>query len=121
MVRMLSIYLLILFAGAMTWYITNQLKEAYASLKDNGTLSTARPIFLLLAFVLFSAAGAQSFFESPDDIASHILLIITTILLSFALAINKASLKGLLHASKRYALKLKMAIAYQLIKFGKRK
>ncbi len=115
MVRMLSIYLLILFAGAMTWYITNQLKEAYVSLKNNDTLSAA------LAFVLFGAAGAQSFFESPDDIASHILLIITTIVLSFALAINKASLKGLLHTSKRYALKLKMAIAYQLIKFGKRK
>ncbi len=121
MVRMLSIYLLILFAGAMTWYITNQLKEAYVSLKNNDTLSAAKPVFLLLAFVLFGAAGAQSFFESPDDIASHILLIITTIVLSFALAINKASLKGLLHTSKRYALKLKMAIAYQLIKFGKRK
>jgi len=121
MVRMLSVYLLVLFALAMTWYITNQLKEAYASLKNNGTLSTTKPIFLLLAFVLFSAAGIQSFFETPDDIASHILLIITTILLSFALAINKASLKGLINVSKRYALKLKMAIAYQLIKFGKRK
>ncbi|OUR90242.1 hypothetical protein A9Q81_19810 [Gammaproteobacteria bacterium 42_54_T18] len=121
MVRMLSIYLLVLFAVAMTWYITNQLKDAYASLKDNGSFSAAKPIFLLLAFVLFTAAGAQSFFESPEDIASHILLIITTILLSFALAINKASLKGLLQTSKRYTLKLKMIIAYQLIKFGKRK
>ena len=121
MIRMLSIYLLVLFAVAMTWYITNQLKDAYTSLKDNGSFSAARPIFLLLAFILFTAAGVQSFFESPEDLASHILLIITTILLSFALAINKASIKDLIQTSKRYALKLKMAIAYQLIKFGKRK
>ena len=121
MVRILSIYLLVLFVVAMTWYITNQLKDAYASLKINGSLGIVKSIFLLLAFVLFTAAGAQSFFESPEDIASHILLIMTTILLSFALAINKASIKGLLQASKRYALKLKMVIAYQLIKFGKHK
>jgi hypothetical protein len=121
MVRMLSIYLLVLFAVAMIWYITNQLKNAYASLKNNRSLSAVKSIFLLLTFVLFTAAGAQSFFESPEDIASHVLLIMTTILLSFALVINKASTKGLLQAGKRYALKLKMAIAYQLIKFGKHK
>lgn len=121
MVRMLSIYLLILFAGAMTWYVTKQLKEAYDLLKSNGTFSAAKPIFLLVAFLLFAFAGIRSFFEAPEDIASHTLLIFTAILLSLALAINKASLKGLSRTLKRYYFKLKVLIAYRLIKFGKHK
>ena len=121
MVRMLSIYLLLLFVCGFTWYITQQLKDAYNSLKNDNSVGAARPVFLLLAFILFILAGIQSFLESPEDIPSHILLVITTVLLSLALAINKASLKGVLLATKRLFLKLKMALAYQLIKFGKRK
>lgn len=121
MVRMLSIYLLILFAGALTWYITQQLKEAYTSLKASGTMSAARPIFLFLTFGIFLLAAIQSFFESPEDVASHGLLIVAALALAFALSINKASLKDFTIQSKRYYLKLKMAVAYQLIKFGKKK
>ena len=121
MIRMLSIYLLLFFVCGFTWYITQQLKDAYKSLKGDSSLGIAKPIFLLLAFILFTLAGIQSFLESPEDIPSHILLVITTILLSLALAINKASLKGVAFVAKRFFLKLKMAIGYQLIKFGKRK
>ncbi|PCJ46164.1 MAG: hypothetical protein COA99_03335 [Moraxellaceae bacterium] len=121
MARMLTIYLIALFAGALTWYITKQLLDAYAILKNNHSLSAAKPVFLLLAFGLFIAAATQSFFESPDDIASHALLVITTILLSLALAINKASLQDCLLLFKRYYLKIKMMVAHRLIKIGKEK
>ena len=121
MIRVLSIYVLILFAGALTWYITQQLKEAYASLKASGTMSAAKPIFLLLSFVIFLLAAVQSFFESPENLTSHGLLIVAALALSLALSINKASLQDFSTKTKRYYLKLKMAVAYQLIKFGKKK
>lgn len=121
MIRLFSIMCFIVFVGVLSWYITNQLKEAYTILKNNGMLNTAKPLFLGITFCLFVMASIQSFLERPDDLPSHLLLIITTLLLSLALAVNKASVRGLIDETRRLFLKLKFTIANHLIKFGKKR
>lgn len=119
MVRLLSLLFFIVFVGILSWYITRQLKEIWAALHENGTVNYAKPVLLGIASLLFILAAIQSFFEQPEDLPSHLLLVVTTLLLSFALAINKASVTELLAESKRLLWKIKIAIANQLIRFGK--